>query len=308
VIDKQKIAITGGTGFVGRSVLEEGIRRDQLIAALTRNHASLFSEKINWIKGGLENQFSLEDLVGEANTVIHIAGLTNTPNPSAFEDANVKGTSNIIRAMKQTGARNIIFVSSLAAREPSLSAYGMSKAGAEKLIQESGLNWTIVRPPAVYGPHDKDMLELFKFAKFGFLPLPPNGVASIIHVSDLARLLWDLVATPEELKLGYTFEPDDGKPGGWGHKELAIAIGGSVGKRIIPFQLAPFLLHLIAFFEKLFRGSNAKLTHDRVSYMCHPDWRSRRDFRVPSSIWQPLIDGKEGLASTADWYQSEGWL
>ena len=71
-----------------------------------------------------------------------------------------------------------------------------SKARAEELVQSSGLDWAIVRPPAVYGPGDKETLELFRMAKRGLILLPPKGRLSLIHVDDLARLL---LASPSRL-------------------------------------------------------------------------------------------------------------
>merc|ERR1712039_222105 len=114
--------------------------------------------------------------------VIHVAGLTNTPDPAEFTAANVTGTANVIAAMQGAGVgagagagagvRRLVFVSSLAARVPALSAYGASKAEAEAVVEASGLDWTTVRPPAVYGPRDIDMLDLFRAAKWGVVPLP----------------------------------------------------------------------------------------------------------------------------------------
>jgi nucleoside-diphosphate-sugar epimerase len=105
--------------------------------------------------------------------VIHVAGLVNTTDPDEFERANVLGTMNMIEAARAAGVPRFIFVSSLSAREPELSAYGASKARAEMLIKASGLDWTIIRPPAVYGPRDAEMFELFRAAKWGVVPVPP---------------------------------------------------------------------------------------------------------------------------------------
>src|SRR3546814_12879427 len=82
-----------------------------------------------------------------------------------------------------------VHVSSLAAREPELSAYGRSKAESEKLMAESGLDWAIVRPPAVYGPGDRESLELFRMAARGLVVLPPAGRLSLIPAHDLAAPL-----------------------------------------------------------------------------------------------------------------------
>ena len=108
-------------------------------------------------------------------------------------------------------AQRFVHVCSLAAREPRLSQYGASKARAEELVEASPLSLAIVRPPAVYGPGDRETLELFKMAGRGLVLLPPTGRLSVIHVDDLARLLLALAdpACPERLLV----EPDDGRRG-----------------------------------------------------------------------------------------------
>ncbi|MGB7371953.1 NAD-dependent epimerase/dehydratase family protein, partial [Erythrobacter sp.] len=241
-----------------------------------------------------------------ADAVIHIAGLTSTPDPARFEPANVAGTANLLAAAREAGIARFVFVSSLAAREPDLSAYGASKAKAEGLVEQSGLDWTIVRPPAVYGPHDAEMFELFRSAKLGVVPLPPRGATSIIHVEDLARLL---VALSGRSNLKRIYEPDDGREGGWSHKELAQAIGHAVGKsRVFAPGLPRPVLDLAARADRLVRREGAKLTPDRVGYMTHPNWVARSAFAPPAELWEPQIGGQEGLKATAQWYRKEGWL
>ena len=182
------LAITGATGFVGSAALDVALEAGHTVRALTRRDQPVRAG-VEWIKGTLEDHAALGQLCSGADAVVHIAGLTNTPDPAEFEAANVTGTDAMIAAAKGAGVKRFVFVSSLAAREPKLSAYGASKARAETLVEASGLQWTIVRPPAVYGPRDVDMFELFKTAKMGVVPLPPGGATSIIHASDLARLL-----------------------------------------------------------------------------------------------------------------------
>jgi nucleoside-diphosphate-sugar epimerase len=301
------LAITGATGFVGSAALAAALDAGHLVRALTRRPQS-DKGGVNWVAGDLADTAALANLVDGADAVVHVAGLTNTPDPAAFEAANAIGTANVLAAMKAAGVRRLLFVSSLAAREPKLSAYGASKARAETLVEASGLDWTIIRPPAVYGPRDIDMLDLFRAAKWGVVPLPPGGATSIIHADDLAELLVALAgnAAPTRKQI---YEPDDGREGGWSHKELAQAIGKAVGKRAV---LAPHLPRIVldaaAAADRLLRGDRAKLTPDRVSYMCHPNWVSRFDRAVPPGIWQPHIGGDEGLKATAAWYQRAGWL
>ncbi len=299
----KRLAITGATGFVGSAVIAAASEHD--LRALTRREQSA-REGMEWVRGTLSDEEALRDLIQGTNAVIHIAGLTNAPDTAEFEIANVTGTANVIAATQAVGVKRFVFVSSLSAREPQLSAYGASKARAEELVQASGLDWTIVRPPAVYGPRDGEMFELFRSAKWGVVPLPPGGATSIIHADDLARLL---VAFAERKGLKSIYEPDDGREGGWGHKELAQAIGRAVGKSsVFAPSLPKLVLNAAASADKLLRGDKAKLTADRVGYMSHPNWVVRSDRRPPVNLWEPQIVGEEGLKQTAHWYRAQGWL
>lgn len=301
----QTLAITGATGFVGSTTLEAALEQGFKVRALTRRDQPA-RDGVSWINGTLEDAPALAELAQGADAMLHIAGLTNTPDPAEFERANVAGTANVMAAMKKVSVKRLVFVSSLSAREPKLSQYGASKAAAEELVSASALDWTIVRPPAVYGPRDVDMFELFRSARFGFVPLPPSGGTSLIHAQDLAELL---IALSRKKRLKAIYEPDDGREGGWSHKEMAQAIGRAVGRSgVFSPHLPAGVLGMAAGFDRLIRGDRAKLTADRVGYMCHPNWIARFDRAVPGDIWIPQIDSEEGLKSTADWYKAEGWL
>ena len=182
------LAVTGGTGFVGRRLIQLAAERGHEVRALTRRPQEP-RDGVEWIEGSLENREALEGLVTESDAVIHVAGVINAPDAAGFEAGNVTGTLAMLAAATAAGTRRFVHVSSLAAREPKLSQYGASKARSEELVQGSGLDWIIVRPPAVYGPGDKETLELFKMAKSGLILLPPRGRLSLIHFDDLARLL-----------------------------------------------------------------------------------------------------------------------
>lgn len=301
------IAITGATGFVGQALLDHALASGSAARALVRSEQAP-RKGVSWIKGDLADQRALARLTKGAEAVIHVAGVINAPTADGFEAGNVAGTLAAIEASKKAGISRFIFVSSLSAREPQLSAYGASKAKAEKLVRASGLDWTIVRPPAIYGPRDREMFELFRVAKWGLLPMPPKaGRASLLHVDDLARLLLALV--PERRTVSHkVFEPDDGRPGGWSHYEMARAIGWAMGKRPWVLHLPERMLHRIAWADGKLRKDKAKLTPDRVSYMSHPDWVVSERARVPVRLWQPSIETREGLKATGRWYREQGWL
>jgi uncharacterized protein YbjT (DUF2867 family) len=298
------LAITGGTGFVGRHLLRLVIERDLQARALARSEQRPM-RRIFWVAGALDQPASLARLVAGTDAVIHVAGVINAPDREGFAAGNMAGTQAMIDAARAAGVRRFVHVSSLAAREPELSLYGWSKAESEKLVAASGLDWTIVRPPAVYGPGDKEMLELFRMAAGGFVPLPPRGRLSVIAAEDLARLLLVLA---EDGPAGATYEPDDGVPGGWEHSQFAQVLGTALGRRVRSFALPAAMLRLGARIDGLVRGTGAKLTADRVRYYCHPDWVVDQDRRPPADLWRPEIATPDGLSATADWYRAQGWL
>jgi nucleoside-diphosphate-sugar epimerase len=304
------IAVTGGTGFVGQAVIEQACGQGMALKALARREQSP-CEGIEWVRGDLADPAALAKLVEGAEAVLHIAGVVNTPDPMGFHLGNVTGTEALVEAAKASGIRRFVFVSSLAAREPGLSRYGQSKRHAEEVVQASGLDWTIVRPPAIYGPRDREILELFKAARWGAVPMPPPGRASIVHVDDLARLLL-VIARPTVAQLEAVnhklFEPDDGREGGWSHRELAKAVGEAVGRRVWAPATPKAVMKAAAWLDCRVRGAKAKLTPDRVGYMCHPDWVSRPDKAPPAELWRPEIPTREGLTETAAWYRKHRWL
>lgn len=302
------LAITGATGFVGSAVLAEALAQGHQVKALARREQAERAG-VTWVRGDLGDTSALAALCAGADAVVHVAGLTNTPDPAEFEVANVTGTANVLAAMAEAGVKRLVFVSSLSARKPELSLYGASKAKAEALVEASRLDWTTVRPPAVYGPRDIDMLDLFRAAKWGVVPLPPGGATSIIHADDLARLLVALAVGNAAATKKQVYEPDDGREGGWSHKELGQAIGRAMGRgRVFAPHLPRAVLDAAAAADRIARGPKAKLTADRVGYMAHPNWVCRFDRKPPPGLWQPKISGEEGLKATAEWYRREGWV
>jgi uncharacterized protein YbjT (DUF2867 family) len=300
-----KLAVTGATGFVGGRLLELALTAGHEVRALTRRPQDP-RQGISWVSGALDDQASLDRLVEGADAVIHVAGVINAPDPAGFEAGNVTGTSAVLAAAEKAQVKKFVHVSSLAAREPRLSVYGATKAGSEALVSASPLACAIARPPAVYGPGDKETLELFRMANRGFVLLPPEGRLSLIHVDDLGRLLLALAdpEAPKELLV----EPDDGRHGGWSHAEFGRALGKALGRTVATISMPRSILNLCARIDRLVRRDRAKLTRDRVAYFCHPDWMVDPGRGAPEGLWKPQVDTEHGLAETARWYREAGWL
>ena len=291
------LALTGGTGFVGRATIDAALAAGHQVRALTRRSQGA-RDGVTWVAGALDDAASLAALVEGADAVVHIAGVVNAPDKAGFVAGNIDGTRAVVAA---TGTRRLVHVSSLSAREPQLSMYGWSKREAETIVAESASDWTIVRPTGVYGPGDTEMRDMFRLARLGLAFLPPPGRVSLIHVADLARLLVLLAERPGGHEM---YEVDDGET--LTHADLAAAIGRAVGRRVMPMHLPKPLMRVAARIDRKFRGAGAKLTLDRVEYLSHPDWTARADHRPPASLWAPQIPLDQGMAETARAYAIAG--
>jgi nucleoside-diphosphate-sugar epimerase len=300
-----KLALTGGTGFVGAHVIDAALAADHQVTALTRR-AQPGRDGLTWVAGDLADRAALAHLVEGADAVIHVAGVLKAHDAAGFEAGNVAGTQAVLAAAERARTTRFVHVSSLAAREPQLSLYGGSKARAEKLVEESSLDWAIVRPPAVYGPGDRETLDLFRMAKLGLVVVPARGRLSIIHVGDLAALLLALsdAAAPRRIML----EPDDGRRGGWTQREFAKVLGRAVGSRPLILPAGRRALNLASWIDRFIRRDNARLTPDRAAYFSHPDWVADPRHAISRDLWRPRFDTIVGLRATADWYRSKGWL
>lgn len=298
------LAITGGTGFVGARTIDQALSAGHTVRALARREQPP-RDGVTWIAGTLADRDALSALVSTADAVIHIAGAVNAASRAAFAAANIDGTRALVEAARVWAVARFVHVSSLAAREPALSNYGWSKAGAEDVVTASDLDWTIVRPPGVYGPGDMDQRDLFRAAKRGLVPTPPAaGRLSILHVDDLARLLLALAAAPGDHGV---YEPED-PSGAMSYADFAHAIAAGVGTRARALPLPAALLRAAARADRLVRRGAARLTADRVAYMLHPDWTADPARRPPPALWTARIPTAQGMADTALWYRAHGLL
>jgi nucleoside-diphosphate-sugar epimerase len=299
-----RIAVTGATGFVGGHLLPQLIAAGHDVRALTRKEQP-DRVGVTWVRGALDDNDALATLCEDCDGVIHVAGVVNAPDAAGFDVGNRLGTLAVLNAAEAAGASRFVHISSLAAREPQLSIYGASKRAAEDAVVASALDWRIVRPTAIYGPGDTEMLDTFRMAKHGFFGIPSNGRISLVHVDDLSRLI---VAMVESADGRASYDADDGKPGGWTYREFAAALGTVLDRKVTAVSLPKPLISMASRFDRILRGKNAKLTADRVGYLTHPDWTIEANRRVPATLWTPQVETLEGLAGTATWYREHHWL
>ena len=303
----RRVALTGATGFVGARVLDRLLEDGWQVTALARRDQPA-RDGVTWVSGHLTDDAALIDLTRDADAVVHVAGLIKARNRTDYFEINKTGTARLLAAL---GGRRIryIHLSSLAAREPTLSGYAASKAAAETLVRASAQDWTIIRPPAVYGPGDRETLVFFKAAMScrPFLPGGPKHRTSLIHVADLAS------AVAASLTLtglgGKTVEAHDGAPEGYGFAEVLGLIAGSPGWHRPIFVPSPALQAVGAaiLLTSKTRGSVPMLTPGKARELTHSDWVCR-DTALADAGWQAEIPAARGLPETRAWYEDHGDL
>jgi nucleoside-diphosphate-sugar epimerase len=310
----RSVAVTGGTGFIGQHLVSALIREGWHVKALTR-HPNTLPENNNLlhVTGVLEDRAALYDLVTGVEAVIHVGGRITGRHLAEFESANVLGTENLIRAaVDQPRRPKIIYLSSLAAREPHLSHYAATKREGEYRLQILGqtLSWQILRPPVVYGPGDKQTLKLFRLFNRGFAFQPgSNGRFSMIYVDDLISAI--LYLLHDSAQNSAIFELDDGHQGGYSWNEVVTEASRKLERKVRNITVPTALLRMIAASGAVVSAVTRKppiLSQGKVNEFTHPDWVANANLLSDASDWQPFVNLREGISRTIDWYVSRGWL
>lgn len=309
------IAVTGATGFIGQHVVR-ALRSDGAhVRALTRRPIKAQDDELpgslTWIEGTLADEAPLQDLVTGCDGVIHLAGAIKALSRDDFLTHNTEGTKRLAKiAAAQAEPPRFIHVSSLAAREPRLSNYALSKREAEKALRpfRDKMSISILRPPAVYGPGDPETLRIFQMAARGFALVPANRSArlSLIHVEDLASAILNLLPARDDP--GEPLEVDDGHPQGhdWDGVIAAAAAAVQTSPKTIPLPaLALYLAGGIGSLVAQITQKPSVLSWDKVPELLHPDWVAR-GAGVPG--WAPTWELSKGFKNTVNWAISRGLL
>ena len=307
------VAVTGGTGFVGRHVLTALRDAGFEVRSLSRGGAAGTVPGVTLVPGSLESDTSLAALVKGAQAVVHIAGAIRAADRAGFDEVNVGGSARVAAATAAQPGRLLIQVSSLVARAPTLSNYAASKAAGEQaaLRHSERSSVVVVRPPAVYGPHDRSTLPILRGLHRGWLLHPAGQMArfSMLYADDLAALVLALLTSPP--RSGTILEPDDGTVGGYGWSALAAIAADRLGRRVRTVGVPKRPLALAAALTERYAAATGRaplLSRGKVAELFHPDWVCASGGMVAIPGWQPRTRFGEGLSATLDWYREAGWL
>lgn len=301
------VAVTGATGFVGGALVRRLREAGYPVRVLVRDRrrgAQLAALGCHLVPGDLADADALRQLVDGTDGVLHCAAAVRGRSAADFESPNVDGTAALLRAIADCGTPRLLHLSSLAAREPSLSWYSASKRRAERLLVEGApptLAWCLLRPPAIYGPGDRELLGLWRLARRGWLLVPGNRRSrlSFLHVDDLVAALLRLL-DPALPLAGEHFDIADGRSGGYGWDELAALTGRVWQRRVRPLPLpAPALRGLATgnlALARLTRG-RPMLTPGKARELMHRDWTCGHAALSHHCGWQPRTALAAGLAA-----------
>ena len=299
------IALTGATGFIGSVLLEHLTDQGFQVKALYRPRSSSLpkipTQSVEWLAGDLEDENSLRALVANADVVVHCAGAVRGRSLEQFKKINVDGVQRLLQVAIEQKVPRFLLISSLAAREPTLSDYALSKKLGEDVLQEyhDKISWDILRPPAVYGPGDQEMLPLLKMIKRGFIPVvgSKEGRFSLIYVDDLAEAVSCLLRSDKKDQ-GQCFELHDGHPDGYTWQQIATIAAHLNGKVPCCFSIPQLLLQTAGRINLLLAGLfgyQPMLTPGKVRELSHPDWTCDNAAITPSIDWQPQVLFQEGM-------------
>ena len=310
------VALTGATGFIGGHVAAALLDAGWRLRVLVRGAppaALAAAPAVTLVRGALDDPASLRELVSGAAAVVHLAGVVKARRRHEFFAVNRDGVARLLDAVGP-GAPRLVLLSSLAAREPGVSAYAASKRAGNAVLAErgDGLAWTILRPPVVYGPGDRNTLAFFRAVARGIGPLlaPEAARVSCLHVGDLAGAVVALLGAGEATH-GETYEIADGEPGGYGWRRLIEIAASHLGTRPRIVRVPRSLLGAAARINALVglaAGRATMLSPDKVREIGHLDWVCRDSGLNEAVGWRPQVSVARGFASTIDWYRREKWL
>jgi nucleoside-diphosphate-sugar epimerase len=328
--DQGKALVTGASGFVGGHLVDLLVERGRAVRCLVRSSSKLKYLKhpeVELVYGGLDGSTDWDAALDGVDTVYHVAGLTFARRSQDYFTVNHKGTEAILAQTlkRREGIKRFVLISSLAAVGPGrgkrpvdertepgpITPYGRSKLMAEEAVMavRDLLPITIVRPPAVYGPRDYAIYEMFKSATRGLLPKigGKDMLVSLVHARDLAEGIILAGESPSSKGRAYFISSEEV----YSFSSVADLLGKAVGRRTrtiaIPRAIA-FGVAVVAEAAAALIGKPPVINRDKVTDFSQECWGCSIDAAKRDLGYRPKVPLEAGLRETFEWYKQEGWL
>lgn len=258
-----KVLLTGATGFIGYNLINQLLDNGHSVKVLARNKNIKFDPRVEVVYTDLVKPVDLSKHLSNIEVILHLAAVTRALRYEEYYLGNVTATTNLLNAIDTKSFKQFIFLSSLAAigsskninypknetdKEEPISDYGITKLEAEKIIQQSGINYTILRPCAVYGEGSHEFLPLFKVINNGFKIMFGNGQQniSLVYVKDLIDAI--LLTIGNEKSFNEVFHVG-GKPENL--EEINNIAAVACGRTCIKIKTPLFILDLIGIINNI---------------------------------------------------------
>jgi UDP-glucose 4-epimerase len=328
---KQKVLITGASGFVGFHLIEAALAKGLDVYAAVRKSSDikhLSSYNINYTFPDFTSIASLEEELKEKqyDFVIHAAGTTKAKNQDEYNKVNATYTINLAKAVENVGGglKKMVFISSLAAIGPlkqtgalidertvagPVTSYGKSKWLAEEKLKDLKLPLITLRPTAVYGSRDKDIFIILKTFTKGLEPYIGNTPQqlSFVYVKDLAAATVNALFTNDAAN--GTYNITDGKC--YDRYEMANITKQVLNKRTVKFHLPlPVVRGLAIVLEKTYAvfDKTPALNIEKLAELTAVNWCCDITKAKTALNYNPQYDLQQGLKEALDWYKTNNWL
>jgi dihydroflavonol-4-reductase len=318
--------ITGASGFVGGALLKRLQATGHRVRGLLREGPPpSWGGAVEWVQGDVREAASLEKALDGIDVVFHLAGIRRAPVRSTFFQVNAEGTRNVCDASWRSGVRRLVLAGSLAAVGPSRPDrphvesdpfapeewYGESKAEAERIALEprGQMEVTVVRPPRILGPADRENLVFFKLIRRGIRLAIGGGPRplSVVDVDDVVDFLMLLADRPEARGEAF-FCPG---PSTTTLEDIQDQGARVLGLRPRTLHMAPAVLRPLAFAADVVSrvtGRHLALNRKLARQLLAPAWTCSGEKAARLLGWRPRVSLAESIARSAAWYQAEGWL
>jgi len=319
--------VTGGTGFIGSHLVDLLLQRGCEVRCLVRDQSRLgwLQEKpVTIVEGDLDSKSAIQKAASGTDAVFHLAGVTAAGSREAYRKVNAEGCRSVASASLSAPypPEVFIYMSSLAAIGPGrfdevvaenrvphpVTAYGRSKLEGERILSEMGpLPLVVVRPPAVYGPRDREIFPLFRLASKGIFPVfNPESRLSLIHVKDLVR---GVMSAAEKGRVGETYFLTHPTPLGAG--ELPQLFGDALGRKVWALRVPVPLLKAAASVSEIWgraTGNIPVFNRDKVNELAAAGWVCGWEKAQREIAFKADVSFADGLLDTAKWYREKRWL
>jgi dihydroflavonol-4-reductase len=324
-----KIAITGASGFVGSHLAEYLINNRHKVSCLVRKTSNLqWLEHLEYkrILGDITDQDSIVDFVRDQDIIVHSAGLTKARTEEEYLYSNAKSTEMLLESILKNNPnlKRFFLISSQAAAGPTptesalnendpihpITPYGRSKAKAEEITNHFSekIPVTIIRPPAVFGPREKDIYTYFKLIQRGIQPIMGyENKVSIVHIKNLVYGIELAMSSDKAINQTY-YITDDGE---YTWTDLAQLISKALNKNPIRLKVPSWIIRLVASINSIYSSTFKKavlLNKEKILEMKQPYWLVSNEKAKLELGYKPLLSTEEGINETAGWYLEQGWI